>query len=228
MEKEQGKSQAIELVASGIEAYVRAGNSQADLARMSGVSRSTISRLALRQAIKPDFETWLALHQAAPDYIPAPPILSQSQRPAPISEATILPGGMRQIPVFDAGAGEPSHFSDNGYPVGHAESYITLPEYLNLSKGAFAVKVHGDSMAPEINLGDTVVVDPEQRLENGQICFATWTDDECGQRLVKIYKVNNGNIMLLSKNPMHGPITLDPEKDQAVKLYKVVGHYRKY
>ena len=217
-----------DILLAALARYRAEGLAFTKLAADSGVSDSWISRFNKRQIENPGTDIWLALHHAAPDFIPPPPSLSQVQRPAPISEATILPGGMRQIPVFDAGAGEPSHFSDNGYPVGHAESYITLPEYLNLSQGAFAVKVHGDSMAPEINLGDTVVVDPEQRLENGQICFATWTDDECGQRLVKIYKVNNGNIMLLSKNPMHGPITLDPEKDQAVKLYKVVGHYRKY
>jgi phage repressor protein C with HTH and peptisase S24 domain len=213
-----------EILRQGLRAYAQEYTYK-DLERKSGISSSNIGRIAEGQVKRPSLETWNALHRAAPEFIPAP-FPSQSSLPGETVNGEIA-SDLRRIPVFNAGAGEPSGFSDGGYPLGEAENFIYLPANLRLGQSAFAIKVCGQSMEPEIMVGDIVVVDPQARLENGQVCFATWSDDEFGQRLVKIYHEENGRIMLLSRNPLHGPVTLDAEKDQGVRIYKVVGHYRR-
>jgi phage repressor protein C with HTH and peptisase S24 domain len=217
-----------EILRQGLRAYAQEGTYK-DLERKSGISSSNIGRIADSQVKRPSLETWSALHRAAPELIPPPPVKGRADLPPELAadpEISAWPD-LHRVPVFNAGAGEPSGFSDGGYPVGEAEDFIYLPQEVRLGRNAFAIKVCGQSMEPEIMMGDIVVVDPDWRLENGQVCFATWSDDDFGQRLVKIYHEENGRIMLLSRNPLHGPVVLDPEKDRGVRIYKVVGHYKR-
>ena len=126
----------------------------------------------------------------------------------------------RQIPVFNAGAGEPSHFTDGQSPVGLSEDYVTVPQN-KTDANTFAVRVQGDSMAPRILPGDLAVVVPSRPLDQGKLCFATWADDDAGQRLVKRYYRYGDTIVLRSDNPEHEEITLDGSNGKNVRIFRV-------
>ena len=106
---------------------------------------------------------------------------------------------MAKIPVFNGGAGEPSLWTDEGYPIGHSSEYVAIPAN-GTDENTFAVKVHGESMAPFLLPGDIVVVVPSARLANGEVCFATWQNDG-GEKLVKRFYRYGDVVVLRSDNP---------------------------
>jgi phage repressor protein C with HTH and peptisase S24 domain/predicted XRE-type DNA-binding protein len=131
-----------------------------------------------------------------------------------------------KVPLFDAGAGEPSEFRDDwrSYDMDDDADFIYVTEH-EAKMGAFGIKVNGDSMAPTVEKGDTVIVMPTRHIENGKIVFACWpcSDGDTGKRLIKRYKVDNkGNIILYSDNISHEPILLDRKADRDVRLFRVV------
>ncbi|MBU1741294.1 MAG: helix-turn-helix domain-containing protein [Proteobacteria bacterium] len=126
----------------------------------------------------------------------------------------------RRLPVFDAGAGQPSSWTDGGYPVGEAARFESAPAQVG-DQNAFFVRVHGDSMAPAIEDGDLALVEPGQSPQNGKVCFATFAG-ETGDRLVKRYRRKpDGAIHLISDNQGHPTIVLRPEEASEVRLYRV-------
>lgn len=141
----------------------------------------------------------------------------QSQRP--------MVNGLVRVPVFDSGAGQPSHFSDGGYPVGEAADYVFLPTG-DVDENTFCVTVHGDSMADTFWPGDKVLVVPSASLASGDICFASWPD-EFGQRLVKRFRQAGQTIILESDNKAYDPIILNPDTDTGVRIYRVTQLIRK-
>lgn len=130
------------------------------------------------------------------------------------------------IPVYNGGAGEPSGFSDQGYPAGVSDSYISIPKR-GVDEHTFGVKIHGNSMAPHLNPGDVVIVVPSATLANGKLCFVTWPDDH-GRRLVKRYFKYGNTIVLKSDNPdpKHKDIELNDENAQDVRIYRVTKSIR--
>ncbi|MBI9077738.1 MAG: helix-turn-helix transcriptional regulator [Desulfatibacillum sp.] len=125
------------------------------------------------------------------------------------------------IPVFNAGAGEPSHFTDGDTPLGVSDEYIPVPAS-KVDENSFAVRVQGDSMAPRIVQGDIAVVVPSRHPEQGKVCFATWSDDPSGQRLIKRFYKYGNTVVLRSDNPDHEEITLDEHTGQHVRIFRVV------
>lgn len=145
---------------------------------------------------------------------------------APLDSNTSEPFLMVKVPLFDAGAGEPSEFylSGRAYDLNDNDDFIYVTEHEAKMK-AFGVKVHGDSMAPTIEQGDIVVVLPTRAIENGKIVLVCWPsgDGDAGKRMVKRYKADSrGNIVLYSDNNAHEPIILDRKKDKDVRLFRVV------
>jgi phage repressor protein C with HTH and peptisase S24 domain len=131
-------------------------------------------------------------------------------------------GDERRIPVFDAGAGFDCFWDDNGYPVGHSNTYVTVSKR-EIDERAFGLKVHGDSMLPKIESGDMVIVVPGQRLENGCICFVTDSQDNQGEKLIRRYHVDSkGYVMLVPDNPAAGfSIAITPENQERYKIFRV-------
>ena len=147
--------------------------------------------------------------------IPLIPYASQSD------QATEYAGlDLWELPIFDAGMGEPSGWSDHGYPLGFASEYVAMPKK-DIDTNSFAVRCHGDSMEPTLFEGDTVVVVPSAQLINGKLCFATWWQDERGDRLVKRYRKHGDIIFLESDNRDYDPIILTPENGKGVKIFRV-------
>jgi phage repressor protein C with HTH and peptisase S24 domain len=200
---------------SGVIAFAQSA-SYAELARKSGISSPTIQRIATGVNKKPSMETWLALHQGAPASIPPPPL-----RPAEEFLEIIESADTRKIPVFDAGGGKNCYWDDQGYPQGKSNEYAYLPKRETDAK-TFAVRVHGNSMAPTIKDGEIAVVVPSMRLQNKQICFYTNYNDPQGEKLIRRYFDYPEQIFLRPDNPEEGfEIILDKKQEHNCGVFKV-------
>ena len=103
--------------------------------------------------------------------------------------------------------------------MGKASQTVSLPTSL-AKENTFAVKVHGDSMAPLIEEGDLVVVEPSQAPTQGGLCFATWPE-EFGRRLIKYFFQYGETIILRSHNPKYEDEVLDESNGQGIRIYRV-------
>lgn len=81
--------------------------------------------------------------------------------------------------------------------------YEEISEELAHTGDIFALKIRGDSMAPEIKNGDTVIVRSQENADTGDIVIALVNgDDATCKRLVKYA---NG-IRLMPDNPTYAPM----------------------
>lgn len=134
---------------------------------------------------------------------------------------------LKEIPLFNGGAGEPSHFTDEGYPVGFSSETITVPTN-GIDDNSFGVKIHGESMYPTLNIGDIVVVVPSAPLANNRLCFATWPAED-GKRTVKRFYKYGDVIVLRSDNPdkaKYPDIELSENNHNGVRIYRVTKSIR--
>lgn len=218
---------------AALQRYKAAGHRFVDLAqRLNHIpSAATIGRYAAGKVEKPDLDHWYALHQAAPQFIPAPPItgLAPGQARPGQREASaeiMSVNSWRKVPVFDAGAGADRFWSDSGYPVGISDDYLELPQR-ETDDNTFGVRVHGRSMAPAIEEGDIAVVVPSRTLEHGKACFVTFVQDDCGERLVRRYFRYGGVVVLKPDNPAEGfEIELTAANEHLYKIFRVAAVHK--
>jgi repressor LexA len=113
------------------------------------------------------------------------------------------------IPVVGrVAAGEPILAEEN------IEGYIDLKDLFGRSKNKFILKVIGDSMADEgIMDGDYVVIQPRQKIENGQIGVVV-LDDEATVKRIYLVPAKRGPFQ-------RGRIALEPAN-------KAAGYKTKY
>jgi SOS-response transcriptional repressor LexA len=114
-----------------------------------------------------------------------------------------LPLGVkgRYVPLLSmaqAGAWDAGH-SDEGYA--HEGVFA-----LNVDdRRAFAIRVAGNSMEPEIREGDVVICSPTMELHNGE-CAVVRTHS--GQAFIKFWRRKGDEVVLESANPAYKPIHL--------------------
>lgn len=208
----------------GIRRFKLNGGTYADLRRRTGgaLAESTIGRIASGDNREPRLEIWLTLHQAAPEFIPPPPVLGQAgQAGAQLGAAVVNLGPERQVPVFDAGAGHNRFWDDGGYPLGQSDEYLSVPTRES-DLNTFAVRVHGNSMAPKIEDGDRVIVVPSRRLEHGNVCFVTNSEEPDGEKLIRRYFVYGNTIVLKPDNPDEGfEIQISDGRHHGYRMFKV-------
>ncbi len=81
-----------------------------------------------------------------------------------------------RVPLINrVAAGEPSMFTDLGYPAGGADEYLTVPDLDD--PDAFATRVTGKSMEPGYREGDIVVFSPLAGVSSGCDAFVRLEPD---------------------------------------------------
>jgi repressor LexA len=100
----------------------------------------------------------------------------------------------------------------------HVDDYVTVDDVKDPQ--AFALRVKGNSMAPRIEDGDTVVVSPQQEVRNGDVCVVRVS----GEDTLKKVKFEGSYIHLIPFNSDFEPVTVK-RKDvnfvwKVVKLIK--------
>ena len=131
---------------------------------------------------------------------------------AKINEPQTLQG--LQIPVLGTVAA--------GIPISAVEDildYEEVPQSWENQGEFFGLKIKGDSMKPDINNGDTVIVRQQSTANNGDVVIALVNGDEATCK--KFEKLDNG-IMLISNNSEYSPVYFSNE-EVATKPVIIVG-----
>lgn len=200
------------------------GLTQSELAKFSGVSKSSISRyLSGAWKAKQDTiydmarvlqvsEAWLMGYDVTKERIP--PVVS-----APSTSTTLIasiPNLMplpktREVPRLGIIAcGEPILAREN------IEDYDRAPEGVNCD---FTLKCKGDSMiGARIHDGDIVYIRLQEEVENGEIA-AVLVDDsgESNATLKRVYLYEN-QIVLQAENPKYSPWVYTGEDMNKVRI----------
>jgi len=192
------------------------------------VSARAVERLAELLGL-PLVEVWRATHPGERHPFLSREVGTGIREPG---EAYLTPGGtaaadshpadapLVRLPVFDAGAGQPSAWTDGGYPVGQASAYQAAPGPLR-DANAFFVRIHGDSMSPTLEDGDLALVEPGVEPRDGKACFATFPGED-GDRVVKRFRrLPDGTILLESDNRLHPTLALNDQSGAGVRIYRV-------
>ena len=112
--------------------------------------------------------------------------------------------------VSSLSAGEKKMIFDDDNGIDHIE----VPYK---GKNCFALRVIGDSMSPNFDDGDIVLVDPN-KVPKKQDFVAVRTSDS--DQLIKRYYPSEDEVLLISDNPQYAPISISKKK--IMLLYKVV------
>lgn len=117
-----------------------------------------------------------------------------------------------KLPILHSSADCGSVSFDDGY------EYVEIPlpesESKKLSKDKFVVWASGDSMYPEIEPGDLLIVDTGKNTNHNDLVIVS----HCGDMLVKRLIVNNFSMYLRSNNLNYSDIKVDPDNTQIVGL----------
>ncbi len=82
--------------------------------------------------------------------------------------------GLHRIPIINkTAAGYPQEFTDLDYPVGIADSYISVPDVTD--PNAFGFYVSGDSMEPDFPDGTLLIASPNTIPFDGDPCFVRFS-----------------------------------------------------
>ena len=167
--------------------------SMSELGRRVGIAKSAISRYFKGTREFPlnkigDFAS--ALH-TTPDYL-----LGMEYQP-PKSQGL-------KIPVLGTVAA--------GIPISAVEDildYEEVPQSWENQGEFFGLRIKGDSMKPDINDGDTVIVRQQSTANNGDVVIALVNGDDATCK--KFEKLDNG-IMLISNNSEYSPMYFSNEE----------------
>ena len=122
----------------------------------------------------------------------------------------------RPIPVISwVHAGQFAEAEDH-WPVGVSSEGDPVFSYRKVGTHAFGLRVVGDSMAPRYLPGDTIIVDPELKCDNGSPCVVVLN----GEAVFKFFRDTADAIILEPMNPRHPDIII--RKDRSVD-FRVVG-----
>lgn len=129
---------------------------------------------------------------------------------------------IQKIPVISwVQAGQFTSISDPFLP-GDADDYIHT---ITRGENMFALKVRNDSMTPEFNEGDIIIVKPGVEIRNND--FVIIKDVGSQEATFKQYKVYGRKIVLHPLNPKYDDIELD-EKKKYVVVGKVLEKTKRY
>lgn len=118
-----------------------------------------------------------------------------------------------------------------GIPISAVEDildYEEIPQTWKNQGEFFGLRIKGDSMKPDINDGDTVIVKQQSTANNGDIIIALVNGDDATCK--RFEKLDNG-IMLISNNSEYSPMYFSNEEvitKPVVIIGKVVELRRKF
>ena|ERR1017187_3954397 len=133
-------------------------------------------------------------------------------RPSIIEESRIM--RVRKVPLIGwAQAGAAVDFED----VTDWDNVISVETN---DPRAIAVRVRGDSMVPEINEGDIIVLSRSDRPEDENLICARLRDEGVVLKRLKVVDPQKRLFRLISANPAYAPF--DRTEDQFLWIHKVV------
>lgn len=150
----------------------KAGGNQTELGRLIGKRQSYVSDLlagkkSFGEKVARDIEGGLGL---------GPGWLDRESKAEP-SNVTEGPPIRGRVPLISwVQAGDFTALVDN-YATGDGEDWVD--SVVPVRRHTFALRVKGDSMVPEFNEGEVVIVEPDADAENGDFVVVRNGDAEC-------------------------------------------------
>lgn len=200
----------------------------ADWLRTPGSVRALLGQLEAGATVarRPDGTVDL---DAAVNQKPTSP--SSPQPAGPVAGALSLRG----IPIINkVAAGRAGEFGDLDYPVNIADDYLPAPDLppgaggpSAMLPGTFAVRVSGDSMTPDYQDGDLVVVTPEDPKDGDDCLVRLGARENFATTLKRIFFEKDGDtivrLRLVPLNPAHATWKVNAEEVTGLYpvLYKV-------
>lgn len=158
-----------------------------ELAELSGVPKSTLSKITSGQTQNPNLDTVKAIAKALNvpvDYFDD----------ADVYLDNVYPINRRMIPVLGNVAA--------GQPIWADEERDEYVDDNGTASADFALRVKGDSMSPLIEDGDFVYVKRQSEVRNGQIAVVLDGDSAT----LKYVYVHGDSVQLISHNPAYPPM----------------------
>lgn len=109
-----------------------------------------------------------------------------------------------------------------GIPIEATENIIgeeEIPQKLAESGEFFALLIKGDSMSPDIQNGDKIIVRQQPEVESGQIAVVLINGNDA---VCKEFKKLDNGIMLISRNPNYSPMVFTPEEIEKTPV-RIIG-----
>ena len=171
-----------------------------DIARMTGISRSNLS--GWKNGV------------SAPKY----ENLSKIAAALGVSVEYLMTGG-KAAPTVQSGVSIPIlGFVAAGIPIAAITDYIgevTISPHLAKKGEHFALKIKGDSMAPDMRQGDIVVVRSQQTAESGDIVVVQVDGDEATCKRIQL---TDDGMILQPLNPNYQPVFLSADKVRSLPV----------
>lgn len=200
-----------------------------DLAARSGVAMATISAITKRGSDRTNYKEPL---------VKAFPLESVSHRwlrdgtgkmddrDGMEPNVVLAPMGARKIPVISAiQAGMWAEIVDQFQP-GDADDWLMTD--LELSSSAFALTIRGDSMLPEFNPGDRVIIDPDVAPHPGDFVAAKNGEQEATFKKYRPRGMDAAGNMVFELIPLNDDYpTLRSDVDH-IRIVGTMVEHRKY
>lgn len=186
------------------------GHNNPNIAQFIGLCRLYAVRDTYKVFMEHDFsELSYELNKAGNDKVEEfRRILIASGMFAPVEEVRkVVPFPRRTAPLYDLGAsaGTGQFLDSSSYEM------VELPDAVPANV-TFGLHVSGDSMEPTLLDGETIWVQMQRELNNGDI-GVFYLD---GNAFVKEYKATEKGVWLVSHNPAYEPIAIDENSDARV------------
>ena len=200
-----------------------------DLAARSGVAMPTISAITKRGSDRTHYKE--ALVSAFPRERVSQRWLrdgagSMGDKDRSESNVTPAPIGARSIPVISAiQAGMWCEIVDRFQP-GDADEYLMTD--LELSAHAFALTIRGNSMLPEFNPGDRVIIDPAVSPHPGDFVAAKNGDQEATFKKYRPRGMDAAGNMVFELVPLNEDYPTLRSDTQPIRIVGTMVEHRKY
>lgn len=134
--------------------------------------------------------------------------------------------GVRKVPVISAiQAGMWAEIADNFAP-GDADDWLMTD--LELSASAFALTIRGDSMLPEFNPGDRVIIDPDVAPHPGDFVAAKNGEQEATFKKYRPRGMDAQGNMVFELVPLNEDYPTLRSDVQPIRIVGTMVEHRKY
>lgn len=142
------------------------------------------------------------------------------------ANVALAPIGARSVPVISAiQAGMWAEIADNFAP-GDADDWLMTD--LELSASAFALTIRGDSMLPEFNPGDRVIIDPDVAPHPGDFVAAKNGEQEATFKKYRPRGMDAQGNMVFELVPLNEDYPTLRSDVQPIRIVGTMVEHRKY
>ncbi|MGX5378205.1 helix-turn-helix domain-containing protein [Ligilactobacillus sp. LYQ135] len=190
---------------------INAKLSQTDAAKGIGISRQLLNQYEHGKV----FPRRNNLQKISDFYnVPISELLSESNSKKELPDNAVPLATWIKVPVLgEIACGQPLLAEQN------IETYQSIPANM-LSKnltGVFGLYCHGDSMSPNIEDGDLVIIHKQSFVEDGEVAAILINDEATLKRIKHV----GSQILLMPDNSDYDPIILNQQDDNRI-LGKVI------